>query len=94
MIGRPAGGEQQELLLSRDSADVLPESWRIGNKVGPALRAENAMHEIASMCVHHAATIPGEFWRGGDGQHSAKFVSDVPTGSGFYKHLPSLERLG
>ena len=70
MIGRPAGGEQQDLLLSRKSADLLPQSWRIGNEVGPALGAENAVHEIAGMSVRHAPTVAAEFSRGGDGQHS------------------------
>ena len=82
MIGRPAGGEQQDLLLSRNSADVLPQSRRIGNEVATALGAENAMHEVAGMCVRHAATIAAELLGVGDGRHNALFVSVVPAGLG------------
>jgi hypothetical protein len=65
MIGRPSSGEQQDLLLPRDSADILPQSGRIGNEFSAALGAENAMHEIAGVSVRHAPKDSGRIfaWR-------------------------------
>ena len=57
MIGGPAGGQQRNLSLARDSADVLPHSFRVRDEVGPRFGAEYAMNKVAGVNVRHAPKI-------------------------------------
>ncbi len=57
VIGRPASGQQQNVFLARDSADVLPESFRISDEVGTIFGAEDAMYKVAGVGVRHKPEI-------------------------------------
>lgn len=57
MIGSAASGQQRNVFLARDSADVLPEPLRIGDEIGAVFGAEDAMHEVAGVGMRHVAKI-------------------------------------
>ena len=96
MVGGSARGQQQDVFLARDPADVLPEPLRISDEIGPTFCAEYAMHQVASVGVSHASRIGKEFLDGGDGRHITMFASAVPTGLGFFTHAayPAMKALG